>query len=261
MTLESDAAQEVEWRLRFEATAAYELPARSPARLAVEPVDLSSVALRWPIAERAAAYRVELDGQPVGIAFEPAVRLRDLVPGRAHKIGVRGVWSDGSSAEPTMVEFTPARPDVVYLSDMESFAVRHESGPPGLDRSAGGNALTVARTVYAKGLGLVAPAELSYRTFGVFSRFRARVGIDDEMEAEEPAAGVAPASAVFEVWGDGRRLWSSAPIQPQQDALAVDIDVTGVRDITLRVTPANENSEPAHADWLDARLIAAPGPS
>ena len=68
--------------------------------------------------------------------------------------------------------------------------------------------------------------------------------------------GVTPA-AVFEVLGDGKRLWESAPVrragEPQQCRVAVE----GVDVLELRVR-AEGSYWSLHAVWLEPRLLAKP---
>ncbi len=251
LTIESAVSQAVDWELRFEAAAGSPLPVASPSRLDVEQVGLSAAILRWSTEQHSqAGYRVELDGEPVGIAFEPSVRLRDLVPGRSQRIAIRSIWYDGSTAAAAAeARFTPALAALVHLTDVEPQVARQERGNPTRDRSPGGNPLSSGGVEFARGLGTRAPSELSYRIFGAFQRFQARVGIDDEVEPPQDAA------VTFEVWGDGRRLWSSAPIRYGREPLAIDLDVAGVQELTLRALPVGAGG---HADWLEPRLIAAP---
>ena len=39
-------------------------------------------------------------------------------------------------------------------------------------------------------------------------------------------------------------------------AVPVEVDVTGVRELTLKALPGNDGVANDHANWLDARLTA-----
>jgi hypothetical protein len=251
VTIESGVSQVVSWNLGFEPTELYTYPVVSPARLQVTPLGISRAELVWPTEYHAkAGYVVQVDGVTHGIAFEPHAILSGLDPRRTYRIGVRSVWYDGTlgdkAAETT---FERELPEVVYLSDLDPIIARQDWGSLGRDVSVDGNPLQVEGETAEKGLGTHARSELRYRIFGAFERFRAAVGIDDEVE---PPSLI---EVIFEVWGDGQRLWSSAPIHSHRPPLNIDIDVQRIQELTLRVLPVGDSIDYAHADWLNARLV------
>jgi hypothetical protein len=254
VTIESPASQAVAWELDFEPAQPYIYPIVSPGSLRVAQVGLSGATLSWPTQYHVkAGYVVELDGEILGTAFQPRARISGLDPRETYRIGVRSVWYDGSVGDDVAeVTHDPQLAPVVHLSDLEPQFARQDWGSLGRDISVDGNRLTVAGEVAEKGLGTHARSELRYRIFGAFERFQARVGIDDEVE---PPAEI---SVVFEIWGDGRRLWSSAPIHNGREALDVDIAVEGIQELSLRVLPIGDDIDYNHADWLHARLLAPP---
>jgi hypothetical protein len=254
VTLESDASQTVSWELEFEPAQPYLFPVISPSRLQVTQEGLSQATLHWPTQYHVkAGYLIEIDGEPLGVAFEPWAELRGLAPGRSYRIGVRSIWYDGTVGEQAAeVVFTPEVPEQAYLSDLEPIVAQQDWGSLNRDRSVDGNPLTVAGVTYEKGLGTHARSELRYELFGAFLRFQARVGIDDEV------APPTPVEVVFQVWGDGRLLWESDPIRNGDRAVAVDADVRGVQELVLRVLPGGDGINYDHADWLDALVTADP---
>jgi hypothetical protein len=254
VTIESPVSQAVAWEFDFEPAQPYVYPVVSPGSLRVVQVGLSGATLTWPTQYHVkAGYVVELDGEILGTAFQPKARLTGLDPRETYRIGVRSVWYDGSVGDSAAeVTHTPQLAPVVHLSDLEPMLARQDWGSLGRDVSVDGNPLTVAGEAAEKGLGTHARSELRYQIFGAFERFQARVGIDDEVE---PPAAI---RVVFEVWGDGRRLWSSAPIHNGREALDVDISVEGIQELTLRVLPVGDDIDYNHTDWLHARLLAPP---
>ena len=175
--------------------------------------------------------------------------LTGLDPLRRYRIGIRSVWYDGTLGENAAeVTYRPEIPEVVYLSELEPETVQQEWGSLGRDRSVDGNRLEVGGESFERGLGTHARSEIRYELYGAFERFRAFVGIDDEVDPPEPV------SVIFEVWGDGRRLWSSAPIANGRPPLAVDVDIEDVQEMLLRVLPVGESIDYNHADWLDAYM-------
>jgi hypothetical protein len=260
VTLESDVRQEVSWELTFERSEPYVFPVESPNQVIVTPRAITEAALRWPAQYHVkAGYLVELDGAPVGVSFAPAVVVRDLVPGRSYRVGVKSLWYDGTTAKKAAeATFVAPAASVLYLSDTEPVVARHMGGNSwrsvGRDRSTDGNPLSVAGRAYAKGIGTHSTSELRFDIGGAFARFTALVGIDDEVKPEKPN------EAIFEVWGDGTRRWTSGSVRSGAAAVPVDVDIGGVRSLTLKVLPGGDGTGSDHADWLEARILPRASP-
>jgi hypothetical protein len=250
----SPAAQTVSWDLEFEPADPYLYPVESPAGLQAVAEGVAGALVRWPAQYNVkAGYVVEVDGQPAGVAFSPHATLRDLVPGRSYRLGVRSVWYDGKVGEKAAeIPYTASVPDVAYLSELAPVHARHDWRNAwrevGRDRSIGGHPLSAAGKVYLKGLGTHSGSDVLYETAGAFNRFSAQVALDDEVKPPRPV------EAVFEVWGDGKRLWKSEAVKSGQAPVPVDVDVTGVRLLTLKVLAGSDGPNSDHADWLEARL-------
>lgn len=93
----------------------------------------------------------------------------------------------------------------------------------------------------------------AYDLAGLFSRFIARVGVDDEVRGGQKQAN----EVLFEIWGDGRLLWKSPPIHSGDAAMPVSIEVSGVKDLALKALPGRDGYNSDHADWLEARVTTA----
>jgi hypothetical protein len=209
-----------------------------------------------------AGYRVEVDGAPVGVAFNPHAIIPDLAPGRSYKIAVRSAWYDGSVSEKAMeTELSLAVPASAYLSDWEPVFLRETWRnlwrSLGRDRSADGKPLSVAGKTYAKGIGSHTEWDVHYDLGGAFTRFSAQVGVDDEVIPQiRPGSdgGTKPVGVVFELLGDGKSLWRSEAVRSGQTPVAVDVDVTGVGDLALRTVNGPDHQNLGHGDWLEARV-------
>ncbi|WP_031229534.1 glycoside hydrolase family 97 catalytic domain-containing protein [Streptomyces niveus] len=160
-------------------------------------------------------------------------------------------------APPLTVERTVrvfvAREGTVYVSSLPFTAETNGWGPVERDRSNGENApadggpLRLGGTTYDKGLGVHARSEVTVALNGAYDRFAAETGIDEE----KPDKG----SVLFEVLGDGQVLARSGVLGPADEPYAFDVDVSGVRQLTLRVTDGGDGIDSDHADWADARLL------
>jgi alpha-galactosidase len=119
-------------------------------------------------------------------------------------------------------------------------------GPVEKDQSNGelalndGNPITVAGTVYPRGLGIQPHSIISYYLGGACTSFSTLVGIDDE----KPQAQ----SAIFHVIADGTTKADSGPITRGDPARRIVADVTGVTWLQLEAVPNSPFGD--HADWV-----------
>jgi alpha-galactosidase len=153
----------------------------------------------------------------------------------------------------TALAVPPAPPaKTSYLSDLEWVQAVNGWGPVERDRSNGetaardGRTLTIRRQTFVKGLGVHAPSEIVYYLGGKAAKFMAVVGVDDEAR---------PGSVVFQVWGDGRRLYDSGVLKGSSSPQPVEVDVRGVAELRLVVTDGGDGVNYDHADWADAKVI------
>jgi NPCBM/NEW2 domain-containing protein len=202
----SPATGTIEWSVGFEPARIYRYPVQTSNQISASAEGLDGVALRWRTENHVrSAYRVEIDGEVVGVSFEPHASVRGLTPGRAAHIAVRSIWSDGTVAENAAeIFFTPPRDDLLPLGELEPAFVRQEWRNLwrrlGSNRSVAGTPLTIGGATYQGGIGSHAGWDVHYRLRGGFSRFTATIGIDDEVRAAQKQ----PNEVLFELWGDGR---------------------------------------------------------
>jgi alpha-galactosidase len=144
----------------------------------------------------------------------------------------------------------------VALSDLPVTYAVSGYGPFERDTSNGeelsgdGAPLRLRGAAYDKGIGAHGPALLRYRLGQACSRFIAHVGIDDETGGG--------GSAEVEVWADGERLFQSGRMTGSTPPKAVDLDVTGRRDLRLFVSVGGDDFLFDHVDFAGARLICRP---
>jgi chitodextrinase/glucose/arabinose dehydrogenase len=189
-----------------------------------------------------------------------------LTAGTQYTFSVRAKDAAGNVSTPGSTSVTTAAPattpppaggctpTTTYLSDLSWTSVENEWGPVEKDRSNGEQAAGDGRTItirgerYSKGLGVHAASKIVYALGGTWHRFKADLGIDDEV-----AVG-GPASVVFEVWADGQRLYQSGVLRRNSPIVGINLDVTGRQQLELIVTTAGDGPNSDHADWADARL-------
>jgi hypothetical protein len=135
----------------------------------------------------------------------------------------------------------------VPLSSLDLSQARQAWGRPSINRSVGGNPLTIGSQKFNSGFGTHAPGILKIDLHGGSIRFRAKTGIDAENGRTGDKGNV-----TFFVEGDGKILWQSPPMKGGMPAQTVDVDLTGVQKLILRIAPVGDNNRDAHADWADA---------
>ncbi|SDK07815.1 NPCBM-associated, NEW3 domain of alpha-galactosidase [Lentzea albidocapillata subsp. violacea] len=145
---------------------------------------------------------------------------------------------------------TPA--NGAQVSDLPFMSETNGWGPVERDRSNGENtggdgaALSIGGVTYAKGLGTHAPSEVSVYLGRGCERLAAKIGLDDETEQ--------PGSVAFQVFGDDKPLYDSGVIRGKGAAVPIDVDVSNVRMLSLRVTDGGDGRNFDHADWAEAAL-------
>jgi len=106
--------------------------------------------------------------------------------------------------------------------------------------------LSVQYLFYTHGIGTHANSKYVFDIAGKFTRFTVDYGIDTEAGTK--------ASAVFEIYGDGKLLHRS-PIMGRFDLPKhAEVDIKGVRHLWLVTKDAGDNNYDDHTDWLNPML-------
>jgi alpha-galactosidase len=142
-----------------------------------------------------------------------------------------------------------------YLSDLSWTSATNGWGPVEKDTSNGeagagdGNPITLAGTVYTKGLGAHAPSAITYYLGGKCSAVDAVVGVDDEKNGK--------GTVDFQVSADGTTVADSGVLDHAAGGKPLHADVTGAQSIQLVVTDGGDGNDSDHADWADARITCS----
>ena len=139
-----------------------------------------------------------------------------------------------------------------YLSDLTWTSATVGYGTIQLDRSINGNTITLRGTPYAKGIGTHAVSQIVYNLNGSYTEFLSDVGVDDEEN------GVGIGSVDFQVLGDGKTLYDSGVLTNNSAVAHIDVNVTGVKTLTLVANNGVAGINYDHADWAGARLLQSP---
>jgi alpha-galactosidase len=141
--------------------------------------------------------------------------------------------------------------ETVWLSSLDLNQMTAGWSVAKADREITGQSIVIANEHFDHGVGTHAASNFRVDLGGHAMRFIAKVGVDDS------AGG--SGSVEFIVSGDGKSLWKSGVLAGGHAAVAVDVDLTGVKILGLRVTDGGDGESNDHADWAEARIIVAEG--
>lgn len=141
----------------------------------------------------------------------------------------------------SLTRFTPYISEQAYGTRQTNRAVQSSFGGP-----YQWTRLSVQYLFYDNGIGTHATSRHVFDINRKFRRFTTDFGIDTE-------AGTR-ASATFEIYGDGKLLFQSGPMGRFDLPRHADVDVSGVRYLTLKTTDAGDGNYDDHTDWLNPIL-------
>ena len=129
-----------------------------------------------------------------------------------------------------------------YLSDVEM----SQGDNVTIDKSAGGGAIQLGGTAYAKGISTQGSAEIIYdleNDAAGYATFRCRTGLDVDSGAD--------AEATVQIYGDDQLMYEQTVSNPET-VLEIEVSVNRVKELKLVVTTDDSN---AYVDCADAKLI------
>ncbi len=149
-----------------------------------------------------------------------------------------------SSAQPSTEVHT------VWLSGLDLSKMTTGWGKPVSDLSVQSKPITIAGKKFDKGVGTHADSVMYIDLHGTTERLSASVGVDDEVAGQ-------PGTVRFRIIGDNQELWNSGVMKAGEPAKSVDVSVKGIKILILAVDPTNDGIAYDHANWADARFLAA----
>ena len=166
----------------------------------------------------------------LSLAFERVVRVRFS----------SGLFTYLSDLDPVEEKQTP------YIGGSDDFLF-----PWRRDVTVTGEPLVVAGRTFGKGLGMHSRSSLTYALDGDYSRFTSFVGVADEVLAHAVSG-----SLVVRVTVDGEERFQSPPLRPGEEAVPVDVDVSGGARLTLTVDFGDRGDLGDRAVVGDAMLLS-----
>jgi alpha-galactosidase len=133
----------------------------------------------------------------------------------------------------------------VWLDELDLSAATQGWGLPMKNKSIDGKTLTIAGKTFDRGFATHSVSSLLILLEGKAVAFNAKVGIDDEVAGHD-------AAAEFELYGDGKKIWSSGLMRLGDSARTCNIQLTGIQKLELVVADGGNGNYYDHADWVDA---------
>lgn len=167
---------------------------------------------------------------------------------------LRSLWLALPLAGATAAVPAPHSDGTVWLDSLDLARMTQRRGSPQANKALGGTPLTMDGKVYARGIGTRSISEFVLDLKGEAKRFRAVVGFDDSANR-----GKRDGTVRFEIWGDDRQLADTGVMKVGEPPKTLDIDLTGIRTLTLLLDDGGDTSNGDIANWADARIEMAPG--
>lgn len=134
--------------------------------------------------------------------------------------------------------------ELAWLSNRQPLHVVPAGSEVCRDTSSRGLPIVLDRVVFPHGLTISAGTGVSYDLGGTWETFAAVVSVD----------GCADAALQMCVEGDGRLLWTSPSRRPGDRRERIELDVRGIRVLTLASGPLADRRAPVQAVWADAKV-------
>jgi alpha-galactosidase len=135
----------------------------------------------------------------------------------------------------------------VWLDELDLSTATTGYGVPMKNKSCDGKTLTIAGETFERGFGSHSESLLTIILDGKATLFTAKVGLDDEVKGQNPAAE-------FVVNGDGKQLWSSGVMHLGDAAQPCSVKLDGVKKLELLVTDGGNGNYYDHVNWVDAKF-------
>ncbi|PYE55745.1 NPCBM/NEW2 domain-containing protein [Deinococcus yavapaiensis] len=159
--------------------------------------------------------------------------------------------ADWAAAKVTCTASAPTSDS--FVSDLGWTAATNAWGPVEKDKSNGeqatgdGRAISIRGQTFTKGLGTHANSSVTYNLAGRCTTFTATLGLDDEVSGR--------GKVVYQVFGDGVKLYESAALTGASAPLPITVNVTGKNELKLVVTDGGDGIDYDHADWANAKVL------
>jgi len=161
--------------------------------------------------------------------------------------GTRGPAGTAGTPDPSQKAYKVLNFDGIKTLKATAGWNQDGSNDPSRDKAVGGEGLRIRGKAFRKGIGTHAPSEIVFDLGGKVSKFTCLVGADE--------GGGGSDRVIFRVLADGQELFKSPVMTTGQEALPVEVQLEGKKELTLKVDYGPGADSWGHADWVDLKFI------
>ena len=129
------------------------------------------------------------------------------------------------------------------LSDLNFVKVGY--GQLEIGKAVSGQPFQMAGKTYERGIGVHAPSTALFDLDGKVDKFYALVGVNEIGKNER-------GSVEFFVYGDGKVIFKSGLMEGGEKPKVIDITLSGIKKLMLKVTDGGDGINSDHANWVNA---------
>lgn len=138
--------------------------------------------------------------------------------------------------------------DTLWLQKINLSQVSQEWGSPIANLSVENHPLSINGVIFKKGIGTHAASLITMNLKGTAERFQGAVGLDDEVKGK-------PGSVVFVIMADKKEAFRSPVMKYGMAAVNVDVNLKGVKLLSLIVEDGGDGNNSDHADWVNSFIV------
>ena len=180
----------------------------------------------------------------------------DFSSGRFHYLSdldpVRETYS-GTHPEGSLLEELLKGDDVLGEEALKLWRLHRDTIPMG---PFGPLPLTLRGRIYKKGVWLFPQCRIDYALDGQYSAFQTIAGVDDEV-AFNCSKPDSPSKVQLTILTDGNEAWKQL-IEAPADPVTINVEVSGIRTLSILVDFGDDDSACDFLDLADARLLVVP---
>lgn len=146
--------------------------------------------------------------------------------------------------------------EIIYLDSLDLSNATEGWSDTKARLSIDGNPLTVDGIVYNRGIGTHSEGIIALSLHGSASRFRAIVGVDDEVADYAPSNR---SKVRFRLADEGGSVLFDTTLDVHSDprTAEIDVDISGMQTLYLLTGTSDDTFEYDHGNWLNARIVHA----
>ena len=148
----------------------------------------------------------------------------------------------------TMGSIKAQKSDTLWLQQIDLSQVSQEWGSPRTNLSVENHPLSIGGVIFKKGIGTHAASSIIMNLKGTAERFQGFVGLDDEVKGKK-------GSVKFVILADKKEVFRSPLMKYGMAAVKIDVNLQGVKQLSLIVEDGGDSNDSDHADWVNTFIV------